>query len=89
MHETLCTSLSKVAMPCTFLTSHMKVPLDYADPLKGVAGIAIIRSPSSIPPSSEGYKGPILFNPGAHDLGEYRCTLTSWYGTQVGLVGQV
>ncbi|KAJ7612713.1 TAP-like protein-domain-containing protein [Roridomyces roridus] len=50
--------------PCYpgFQCSLLAVPLDYDDPSKGNASIAITRLPSTAPPSE--YLGPILFNPG-------------------------
>ena len=43
-----------------------QVPLNYSEPISpsNNASIAIIRTISPYPPSSENYKGPLLFNPG-------------------------
>ncbi|KAG6848122.1 hypothetical protein H0H93_003224 [Arthromyces matolae] len=41
-----------------------KVPLNYSDPTAKKATIALTRLPSSFPPESPGYRGPILLNPG-------------------------
>ncbi len=43
-----------------------QVPLNYSEPISSSnnASIAIIRIVSPYPPSSESYKGPLLFNPG-------------------------
>src|SRR6266550_2325662 len=43
-----------------------QVPLNYSEPVSSSnnASIAIIRTLSPYPPSSENYKGPLLFNPG-------------------------
>ncbi|KAJ6542151.1 Alpha/Beta hydrolase protein, partial [Mycena vulgaris] len=42
--------------------ARLEVPLDYSAPHNGVAGIAIVKYPSTSPTSE--YRGPILFNPG-------------------------
>lgn len=44
----------------------LQVPLNYSEPISSSnnASIAIIRIISPYPPSSENYKGPLLFNPG-------------------------
>ncbi|TCD68548.1 hypothetical protein EIP91_010473 [Steccherinum ochraceum] len=54
------TSCYDGAFDCTRLS----VPLDYSDPAVGNAAVAIIRYPSPIPRDQEGYKGPLLLNPG-------------------------
>src|SRR6266550_6896903 len=43
-----------------------QVPLNYSEPISSSnsASIAMIRTLSPYPPSSENYKGPLLFNPG-------------------------
>jgi hypothetical protein len=43
-----------------------QVPLNYSEPLSSSdsASIALIHILSPYPPSSENYKGPLLFNPG-------------------------
>ena len=41
-----------------------KVPLDYDNPDRDSAAIALIRLPASVPSDSEDYLGPILSNPG-------------------------
>ena len=38
-----------------------QVPLDYSDPDGRKAAIALIRRPAT---TKEGYRGPVLFNPG-------------------------
>jgi pimeloyl-ACP methyl ester carboxylesterase len=43
------------------LCHHLQVPLDYSDPDGRDAAIALIRKPAT---TKEGYRGPILFNPG-------------------------
>ena len=40
------------------------MPLSYDDPDGENAAIAVIKYPSSLDQTDEGYKGPILFNPG-------------------------
>nr|GAT49901.1 predicted protein [Mycena chlorophos] len=42
----------------------LKVPLDYANPEKASASIALIRVPAKVSPDSSAYRGPILINPG-------------------------
>jgi hypothetical protein len=41
-----------------------KTPLDYANPNGPQAAIALLKIPSKYKPGEEGYKGPVLFNPG-------------------------
>ncbi|KAL0067808.1 hypothetical protein AAF712_005248 [Marasmius tenuissimus] len=43
---------------------HTKVPLDYDNPDRDSAVIALIRLPAEVSSDSEDYLGPILFNPG-------------------------
>ncbi|TEB34815.1 hypothetical protein FA13DRAFT_1707039 [Coprinellus micaceus] len=45
----------------TFECARLTVPLDYSDPGGREAAIALIRKPAT---TQEGYRGPILFNPG-------------------------
>jgi hypothetical protein len=42
----------------------LSVPLDYADPSGPQAAVALLKVPSKIPRGQQGYRGPILFNPG-------------------------
>lgn len=44
--------------------ARMMVPLDYSNPDGAQAGVAIVKVPSRFAPNEEGYRGPILFNPG-------------------------
>ncbi|PFH45078.1 hypothetical protein AMATHDRAFT_78097 [Amanita thiersii Skay4041] len=46
--------------------SRLLVPLNYSAPLSNTnnASIALLRIPSTYPPSHPSYRGPILFNPG-------------------------
>ncbi|KAJ7269773.1 TAP-like protein-domain-containing protein [Mycena rebaudengoi] len=44
--------------------SHLTVPLNYSEPHGDKAVIALIRWPSSFPPDSPRYRGPVLVNPG-------------------------
>ncbi|KAF8990425.1 TAP-like protein-domain-containing protein [Cyathus striatus] len=39
-------------------------PLNYSEPQGDIAIIALIRKPAGVPPNSEDYRGPVLFNPG-------------------------
>lgn len=41
-----------------------KVPLNYSEPAGQTIAVALIQLRSAFPFESEGYKGPILFNPG-------------------------
>ena len=50
-----------------FSFREIQVPLDYADPSVGYAGIALIKYPAKVPIDHEEYRGPVLFNPGEHD----------------------
>ena len=42
----------------------VKVPLDYSAPSNGAAAVALIKFPSRFEPGEDGYRGPVLFNPG-------------------------
>ncbi|EIN12405.1 alpha/beta-hydrolase [Punctularia strigosozonata HHB-11173 SS5] len=44
--------------------ARLSVPLDYSNPTGKMAAIALMKIPSKIAPGAEGYRGPILFNPG-------------------------
>ncbi|KAF8959373.1 TAP-like protein-domain-containing protein [Flammula alnicola] len=44
--------------------ARLLVPLDYSDAEGKEAAIALVRKPSSLPPTSKSYRGPLLFNPG-------------------------
>ena len=46
--------------------SLFKVPLNYSEPISSSnkASIAVVRSLSPYSPTSQNYKGPLLFNPG-------------------------
>jgi hypothetical protein len=65
------TKRSALSSPCVFCPSLIsayltspKVPLDYSEPSGPQAAIAMLKVPSKIPRGQEGYRGPILFNPG-------------------------
>jgi hypothetical protein len=45
--------------------ARLAVPLDYANPSDSRASIALLKVPSRIPLGQKGYRGPIIFNPGA------------------------
>ncbi|KAH8079799.1 TAP-like protein-domain-containing protein [Cristinia sonorae] len=47
-----------------FECARLSVPLDYAEPDKEEAAVALVRYSSAVPRDEEGYKGPVLFNPG-------------------------
>jgi len=47
-----------------FECGRLEVPLNYAEPEGEKAAVALLKFPSTIPPGKEGYRGPILFNPG-------------------------
>ncbi|TDL14553.1 alpha/beta-hydrolase, partial [Rickenella mellea] len=44
--------------------ARLSVPLDYSQPNGEKAAVAMVKLPSKIPPGDDGYRGPILFNPG-------------------------
>ena len=48
------------------LKGSFQVPLNYAKPISSSnsASIALIRTLSPYPPTSQNYKGPLIFNPG-------------------------
>ncbi|KAJ7598664.1 hypothetical protein C8J56DRAFT_1000238 [Mycena floridula] len=48
----------------TFQCARLQVPLNHSDSAGDTAAIALIRVPSTLPPTSPEYRGPILFNPG-------------------------
>ncbi|KAG7091884.1 hypothetical protein E1B28_008285 [Marasmius oreades] len=50
--------------PGGFQCARLLVPLDYNNPGKDTAAIALVRLPASVPTNSSEYLGPILFNPG-------------------------
>ncbi|EIN12406.1 hypothetical protein PUNSTDRAFT_130657 [Punctularia strigosozonata HHB-11173 SS5] len=52
--------------PCEekFECAKLSVPLDYSNPSGKKASLALIKVPSKVAPSSESYRGPVLFNPG-------------------------
>ncbi|TCD60878.1 hypothetical protein EIP91_009369 [Steccherinum ochraceum] len=52
--------------------ARLLVPLDYHDQKLGDAAIAMLRYPSSIPQDEDGYRGPILFNPGGPGISGIR-----------------
>jgi pimeloyl-ACP methyl ester carboxylesterase len=42
----------------------LQVPLDYTQPNRSTAAIALLRVPSALSPGDKSYRGPILINPG-------------------------
>ncbi|KIY61220.1 alpha/beta-hydrolase [Cylindrobasidium torrendii FP15055 ss-10] len=52
--------------PCysTFECGRLSVPFNYSSPDDGTAAIAVIRLPSNVSSTDEGYRGPVLLNPG-------------------------
>lgn len=44
--------------------ARLAVPLDYSDPHGPQAAVALVKKPSKIPLGHDGYRGPVLFNPG-------------------------
>jgi hypothetical protein len=42
----------------------LQVPLDYTQPNRSTAAIALLRVPSALSPQDKNYRGPILVNPG-------------------------
>ncbi|KAJ6534177.1 TAP-like protein-domain-containing protein [Mycena capillaripes] len=71
--------------------ARLEVPLDYSAPHHGVAGIAIVRYPSTSPKSE--YRGPILFNPGGPGgsgvdaIAESGAAFSAVFGEQFDIVG--
>ncbi|EIN12410.1 alpha/beta-hydrolase [Punctularia strigosozonata HHB-11173 SS5] len=47
-----------------FECARLSVPLDYSNPEGKKAAVALMKIPSKIAPDEEGYRGPVLFNPG-------------------------
>jgi hypothetical protein len=42
----------------------LQVPLDYTQPNRSTAAVALLRVPSALSPQDKNYRGPILVNPG-------------------------
>ncbi|KIY61221.1 alpha/beta-hydrolase [Cylindrobasidium torrendii FP15055 ss-10] len=52
--------------PCynTFECGRLSVPFNYSSPDDGTAAIAVVRLTSNVSSTDEGYRGPVLLNPG-------------------------
>ncbi|KAK7040317.1 hypothetical protein VNI00_009785 [Paramarasmius palmivorus] len=53
----------------SFECGRFQVPLDYSDPERDSAAIALIRMKANVSSNSPEYRGPILFNPGGPGVG--------------------
>ncbi|KIY62125.1 alpha/beta-hydrolase [Cylindrobasidium torrendii FP15055 ss-10] len=82
--------------PCysTFECGRLSVPFNYSSPNDGTAVIALIRLPSNVSSSDEGYRGPVLLNPGGPGgsgveflLGLNSRMIESLFGSSYDLVG--
>ncbi|KAJ8092879.1 hypothetical protein PM082_023512 [Marasmius tenuissimus] len=47
-----------------FQCTRLEVPLDYHNPQRDSAAIALVRLPANVSTDSQDYRGPVLFNPG-------------------------
>ncbi|KAJ7156549.1 TAP-like protein-domain-containing protein [Mycena crocata] len=84
---TSSTSLAWVSCYTKFQCTKLQVPLNYFDPSAGDAALALIRIPSSLPPSDPDYRGPVLFNPGGPGLSGVDQVIGSFGPSLASIVG--